>query len=389
MMRGITNFLRERQTLKRFCALAPEDRDIVFYAESESYWPYMADIIGHLTGALERSVAYLTSSPSDPVLSDPPHRLRAFNIGMGTVRTLAFATLDAHVAVMTALDLGTSYIKRSRRPVHYVFVPHNMASTHMVFRRAAHNGFDTIFCTGPHQTSELREAETLYRLKPRDLVNGGYVRLDQTVARATRDAPPRGPEGLRVLIAPTWGRQALVAFGCEALIENLLGAGIEVILRPHRDSYTQDAARLASLQARFGAHRRFHWARDMPPGDDSFGAHALVTARAGASLSFAFGCARPVLSIDVPRKINNKDFLRFASVPLEVALREEIGSVLAPEDMDKASSAIAGLCAAPERTAARLRELRGKWVYRLGDAAEFAACHIAELADRRRAQLTR
>ncbi len=54
MTGGIGNFLRERRSLKRFRALAPEDRDIVFYAGSESYWPYMADIIGHLTGGLER-----------------------------------------------------------------------------------------------------------------------------------------------------------------------------------------------------------------------------------------------------------------------------------------------------------------------------------------------
>jgi len=92
---------------------------------------------------------------------------------------------------MSLLDLETFNIKKSKSaPVHYVFLPHNMVSTYMDFRKGAHDHFDTIFCVGPHHVKELREAERLYGLPARNLVENGYVRLETIHSEASLQKPP-------------------------------------------------------------------------------------------------------------------------------------------------------------------------------------------------------
>ena len=63
------------------------------------------------------------------------------------------------VFIMTMPDLGTFYLKRSVHPVHYVYLFHNMVSSHMTFKPGAFDHFDTIFCVGPHHIDEIRKTE--------------------------------------------------------------------------------------------------------------------------------------------------------------------------------------------------------------------------------------
>ena len=175
--------------LRKFQKLKPEDRDIVFYAESGSYWVYFEPFINLLIEEHNRNICYVTSSPDDLVLQNKDERLLSFYIGEKTIRTIFFASLDVNILIMTFLDIDQSYIKRSKYPVHYIFLPHNMSSTHMVFCKGAHNHYDTIFCVGPHHVAELREAEEIYGLKARSLVKNGYVRLDHIYCEAKVQEP--------------------------------------------------------------------------------------------------------------------------------------------------------------------------------------------------------
>ena len=50
---------------------------------------------------------------------------RKFYIGSGIFRTIFFSTINAKVLVMSLPDLNTFHIKRSKYPVHYIFIPHS------------------------------------------------------------------------------------------------------------------------------------------------------------------------------------------------------------------------------------------------------------------------
>ena len=143
---GFRRYLRELSDFRRFRKLSLREKQVVVYAETGSQWQYFGPIVDRLVEEHGLAVDYLTSSETDTKLADPPPGVRSYCIGAGTVRTIAFATLEAKVALMTTPGLETTYIKRSKHPVHYVYTPHNMNSTHMVFPRGALNGFDSILC---------------------------------------------------------------------------------------------------------------------------------------------------------------------------------------------------------------------------------------------------
>lgn len=378
----IRKTLHHQGELKRFRGLDIRKRDIVFYAETAAYWAYLGPFVEHLTGKLGRTVCYVTSDDDDPILSDPPDGVEAFAIGAGTVRTLFFATLEARLMVMSLLDLETFNIKKSKAAVvHYVYVPHNMISTHMVFRKGAHNHFDTIFCVGPHQVAELREAERLYGLAVRNLVKNGYVRLD-TIHRQAAAYPELPPgEALNILIAPSWGPQGLLEAGAEGLVKNLLDASYKVIIRPHGETIRRAGDRVAALERDFADNDRFQMILDGSTNRLLMEAHLLVSDWSGAAFSFAFGVERPVLFIDTPKKINNPDYTKFTSRPIEITLRDQLGAILPPKDFDKAARLARELCSDPEGYRKKVRDIRSRWIFNLGDSAAKGARVLADLAD--------
>ena len=93
-----------------------------------------------------------------------------------------------------------------------------------------------------------------------------------------------------------------------------------------------------------------------------------------------------MLFIDVPRKVNNPDYTRMTAVPIEVAVREQIGDVLAPDRLDEAPARLRTLLAAPDAFAGRARELREKWVYNVGESGPRGAEIILDLVERRARQ---
>ena len=87
----------------------------------------------------------MTSSNKDPLLTNANKKFSVYNIGSKTIRTIFFATLDVKVVVMTMPDLHNYHIKRSNNSVHYVYLPHSLLSTHMVYRKGAFDFYDSFF----------------------------------------------------------------------------------------------------------------------------------------------------------------------------------------------------------------------------------------------------
>ncbi len=315
---------------------------------------------------------------------NPPEGLTAFAIGDGTARTVFFAALEANLLVTSLLDLETFHVKRSLGAlVHYVFVPHNMVSTHMVFRSGAFDNFDTVFCVGPHQVAELREAEKRKGLPPKKLIENGYVHLDNIYREAKKYRRTK-TDYLKIVIAPSWGPNGLLETGAEQLIENLLECGNEVIVRPHWETMRRAGNMLDRLNSMFEKNPRFQLIREKSSKKILYEADLLISDWSGAAFSFAFGVERPVMFVDVPKKVNNPDFADFKNVPIEITLRDELGAVLSPDNYEKAGEMAKDLCKNSRAYAEKISDLREKWVFNFGDAAEKGAKILAELADEKR-----
>ena len=369
--------------LQGFNGLKPDERSLVFYAEGKADWAHLGPIIEQLTGPLGRDVVYVTSDPDDPVRLIENPRMRVFNVGDGGSRTTFFKLLDAKVMVMTLPDLETFHLKRSVNPVHYAYVFHSIVSSHMIYRKGAFDAYDTVFCVGPHHTAEIRRTEEVYGLKPKELVEHGYGRLDTIMATAgERPAhqPSPGPSR-RLLLAPSWGACSYIEapYGTD-LVRILLDAGHSVTLRLHPMTVRHHPKLARELTAKFG-DRAFRVETDMREQTSLHESDLMIGDWSGAAFEYAFGLERPVLFIDTPKKINNDEYERIGMVAIEESARRDIGAVVDPNDLASALPHIDSLCADPDAYRERLREARERTVYNVGHSAEVAAAHLVRLLD--------
>jgi len=376
---AIRRLMLEYRELRRFQNSQRHTRQIVVYCENHFSWSYFKPFVDLLLDDEAVEVTYLTSSHADPFLNDPPARVHAYVIGEGTMRTIAFAAMEADVVLMTTPGLGTTYLRRSPHVGKYVYVPHSMASMHMVYPKGSFDGFDAVFCVGPHQERELRETEAIYGLEPKQLFQTGYVKLD-TIIDEARACEPAQSEGAPVVaIAPTWGADTITDLCGEALIQCLLDAGCHVILRPHHITVVTEAARLDALTREFADRPNFKYDSGLTTKQVYEAADVLITDWSGAAFSFGLGLLKPVLFVDTPKKIKNAEYDLLENRPVEIQLRERMGAVLALADISLAAETVTRLVAGRERWRHDLEDLREKVCHRAAPAASTSAECIREL----------
>lgn len=381
---GLRSFIRECQSFYRFRSLPSDAQPIVFYAEDASSWQYLEPIISELINTYHRNICYITSSHADPILKSSKDGIQSFCIGLGTVRTIFFATLQVDVMVMTMPDLGNYHIKRSKHPVLYLYVYHSIVSTHMAYREGAFDQYDQIICVGPHHKSEIRAYEALHSLKPKTLLDGGYVILDSIIREACDERCTRVTGTTHVLVAPSWGKNGLIESCGVQLVDILLGAGFRVTVRPHSMTIRQKHPALSILKERFDFNSNFCLDIGLASQGTVSDADLMISDWSGAALEYALGLGKPVIFVDVPKKINNPNYEEIANQPIEIMLRAKIGEVISPSNLSEIPCAVDRLCEESNVVREKISELRSDWVYNIGSAAEATAGHIVRAADAKR-----
>lgn len=365
-------------------------RNIVVYSESGQDWHQFAGLIAHLNGPLDRRTCYVTSDAADPGLTYEHANHRAICIPEGLFRTIFFQVTRADVFVLTMMDLQNLDLKRSLHPVHYIYVFHSMGSTHMVDHENSFDHYDSLFCTGPHQVAEIRRREELKGLPAKYLFDYGHPRLEEVIARGRDYRAQRpsagGTAGPRiVLVAPTWGDTSIFNTCGRELLGVLLAAGYRVIMRPHYQSHRRTPEVIRAVREAFEGHERFEYVERMGETDSILRSDLLVSDWSAMALEYAWGLEKPVLFIDVPRRIRNPNWRELGIEPIEASIRSEVGEIVAPDALHEAPAAIERLLAEPDRFRGRMREMRETMVFRLGHSLPDGAAEIARLADQRRA----
>jgi len=380
---GLRRLRREWQGLRAFQAVPRSERRLVFYSEGAGYWTYFEPVFQALQAEFQQAVLYVTSAEHDPAYRTPPAGLRPFYVGRGTVRTALFATLDVDVLVMTMPDLHTMHIKRSPHPVHYCYLNHSMVSTHMVYRPAAFDHFDSMLCVGPHHVEEIRKREALRGLRPKQLFEHGYGRLDTILARSRvgplgRDTGQPG----QVLVAPSWGATSLLESHGAAAVQPFIDAGFRVVLRPHPQTRRLNPGAIEEIAARYAGEPRFSLDENGDAHESLATSDIMVSDWSGAALEFAFGLERPVIFVDVPRKVLDPDYEALGIDPLEVKIRSEVGAVVAPTELDGLGTVARDMMSNIGNWQLATRAARERWVFNVGRSGGAGAeCLMSLLRD--------
>ena len=360
--------------VQAFRKLPISKRKIIFYVEDFGYWNYFKDVYAALQNNFNQEIIYVTSSDSDPMLSQPPLGITSFFIGSHAARTFFFAGLEADIVVMTMPDLQTFHIKRSPYPVKYVYLHHSLVSTHMIYRFEAFDHFDSILCVGRHHLAEIKARETLYNLPCKELVQHGYGKLDALLASNKLGPRKLHPnDSIQVLIAPSWGENGLLELFANEVIESLLKVNCDIILRPHPRTFHLKPDLKASLLDSFGNNKNFQLDLDLNSFDAFYNSDIMISDWSGAALEFSFGLERPVIFVDVPKKILNSKYQELEIEPLEAHIRDQIGIVLPTKDISNIGEIAKKLGKSKNDWQAKIAEARNYWVYNIERSGVVAA----------------
>ena len=347
-------------------------------------YPYVEEVIRELQNR-DQKVCYLTSSKDDPILKNKNENVRVFYIGDSELEKMNFfLRLKAKMLIMTMPDLGSYHIKRSKVfPVHYVYVFHTIASTHMEFQKSAFDQFDSMFCVGPHQILELRATEQLYNLKQKNLVECGSGLIDKLIR--SRSLLPQQQNFLsknnkkNILIAPSWGKQNLLeSIGIE-LVKILLDAGYNVTVRPHPMTIKKSPKIIKQILEKFEENPDFLLDTKTSSFEQLFSSYALITDWSGIGDEYAFVCERPVIYVDVPKKAYNKEYEKIGLVPFEISIRDKIGEIITVQNIETIPERIEFLYGTNNNFENKIQKIRNDSIFNIGESGKVTANEITRI----------
>jgi len=365
--------------LRKFEKLDEHESAIVFYAENKASMNHFKTLIFELTEKMDLEICYVTSVEDDPMLTSQNLKIQSFYIGDGTARTTFFLTLKARILIMDMPDLEKFHIKRSKvYPVHYIYVFHSMFSVHSYLREGAIDNYDTIFCVGEHHKNEIREIEKIYGLKPKKLIEYGFGRLDTLLDQKEKFQKIDKKNKELIIISPSYGKNNLLEICGMELLDILLNSNFEILLRPHFKTLKESKKLINTILDKFGNNPNFVLEEGIIPSEKFHKSKCMISDWSGISLEYAFTFERPVVFIDVPKKILNPNSTDISLEPIEISIREKIGYVISPTNLVEIPNIIKKFND-DKLLNNQIKKIRSETVYHIGNSAEIGSKYIQEL----------
>jgi len=374
-------FIEEGKNLKQLQESINSGCSIVFYAENKASMNHFKSLLLELTEVRDLQVCYVTSIKNDSVFSLKNKNISAYYIGDGITRTKFFLTLKAKILIMDMPDLETFHIKRSKvYPVHYIYIFHSMFSIHSYLRKGAIDHYDTIFCVGEHHEKEILETEKIYNLKPKTLVKYGFGRLDTLLNEKEKFQQMNTNNKKLIIISPSYGKNNLLNICGIELIEILLKMNFKVLLRPHFIILRDSNDLIKKIHSKFDSNPNFIMENGVISPDKFHNSMCMISDWSGISLEYAFTFERPVIFIDVPKKILNQNYSDIHLEPIEISIREKIGYVVSPKNLEIIPEIIENIFT-NNTLHEQIKKIRSETVYNIRKSAIVGADMIEKISN--------
>ena len=104
----------------------------------------------------------------------------------------------------------------------------------------------------------------------------------------------------------------------------------------------------------------------------------MISDWSGVAIEYAFALEKPVLYVDIPKKINNHDYNDLEIIPLEEKIRSQIGAIISPLELSNLSSEIENLCLNIEQNRKKIQTVKEETVFNLGKSEKYGAMYLLE-----------
>ena len=213
-------------------------------------------------------------------------------------------------------------------------------------------------------------------MQKKNLIKFGYSLFDNKKIKQYKNILIN-KKFIHVVIAPSWGDNSIFEKIGIDLVALLIKAKFKITLRPHPETIRQNTKNYNNLKNRFINNKLISF----DEGPSSFKAFStstlLITDYSGTSFEYTFGYLKPVLFIDLPKKINNNDFESIKLIPIEISSRSKIGKIIKTTNLHTITNEIKSLTNINHTH--RLKKEREKFLYNYGKASKNGVGKIIKL----------
>jgi YidC/Oxa1 family membrane protein insertase len=163
------------------------------------------------------------------------------------------------------------------------------------------------------------------------------------------------------------------------LIDTLLKSNFRVLLRPHFRILRDSKKLIDSIKDKFGKNPNFIFEDGVIPSEYFHNSICMISDWSGISMEYAFTCERSVIFIDVPKKILNPDANDLSLEPIEISLRNKIGHIVSPENIENIPTIIKNFENDVPNFSQQIKEIRANIVFNVGNSAPVGAKYIQNL----------
>lgn len=365
---------REKADYKRFFKYGY--KQIVFFSEKNGFYKYYKDVIETILRRTDIVIHYITSDPADEVFALQSDKFRVYYIGENKLIVLMMK-LEADIMVMTTPDLQTYHLKKSlvQDNIEYIYMDHAMGDVNLSYRKHALDNFDTIFVPNELTIREIRAQEKTYGLKEKNLVETGYGLIDNMIA-AYEEAGKKENNPKEILIAPSWQNDNLLDLCIEQILDQLLGKGYNVTLRPHPQYVRHFGEKLAALKDKYRECEDFVLQTDFSSNSTVFEADVLLTDWSGIAYEYSFTTLKPTLYINTPMKVMNPDYEEIGIEPFDITVRNEVGIAVDVDKLDTLKDVVDKLLNDKDYSTEKMAAIREKYLFNIGKSGQVGANYI-------------
>lgn len=366
---------REKSDYKRF--MKAGSKQIVFYSEKNGFYKYFKDIIEEIIRRTNIEIHYITSDPNDEIFALTSEQFQTYYIGENKLIVLMMK-MDADIVAMTMPDLQKFHIKRSiiRDDIEYVYIDHGMGSCNMLLRKHALDAFDTVYLSNEISRAEIEGQEKTYNLKPKNLINYGYALIDNMIKAYENDGNIHDNEIPQILIAPSWQKDNILDICIDNILDELLGRGYYVIVRPHPQYVRHCMSNLERIQEKYKGYGDFELQLDFSSNKTVYDADIMITDWSGIAYEYTFTTLKPTLFINTPMKVVNPDYEEVGVEPFDLLIRQEIGIDVNLDELSEIGEVVNKLLNDEMFKKDKLKEIREKHLYNIGNSAKRGADYL-------------
>ncbi len=311
-------------------------RNIVFYSEGGQYWNVFKPIIQELN---RRGVecSYLTSKENDPGLCSGLENVEARYIGDGNKAFFMLNTIEADLCVMTIPGLDVLQIKRSKGVKKYCHITHSAGGC-SGYSTFGLDYYDIVLTGGEADKRVVEELEKVRNIREKKVEVIGCTYLDvlrEQLAEIEKSDSEASNGRKTVLVSPTWGQHSLLnKFGERILTEMTAEDKVNIIIRPHPQSFISDSEMIDRLMKKFPESETLKWDRE-PNGLKSMAqADLMISDFSGIIFDFLFLFEKPVITFKGQYDKRGKDSMDLSYEPWNISVLDKIGETLKEDEID-------------------------------------------------------